>query len=186
MDGVSAVASIGQLAGGAFKLLEILNSIRQGGKQRLRLLTAISSFWTVLQSAQSQLINDDGEAVEQSSTTFQALQGTNGAFSQAEAVLEELKKRLEKRKGIEKLVQDLQWPFSKSDVDASMAQLKQLTEAVNLALASLTHSAVLQTQKEIQYISSATLDQELKSIWSWLSPLDFHKQQVSPHFTAML
>lgn len=51
MDPISAVgllASISSLADGAFNVVSFINTIREGGKQRLRLFTELNSLWMIL------------------------------------------------------------------------------------------------------------------------------------------
>ncbi|KAL9612385.1 MAG: hypothetical protein Q9167_003025 [Letrouitia subvulpina] len=177
MDGVSAIASIGTIASAAFKVIEILNTIKQGGKQRLRLLTTIGSLWAVLQSVQSHLYTEDGELIKSIPDFLGTLQGDNGVFAQVEATAKKLEARLERHKGAQKILQDVRWPFTKAEVEASISELEKLTSAINLALTASTLMTLRETQKISSEIRLATMDAEFKAMLDWISPLDFVKQQ---------
>ena len=178
MDGASAVASIGAIANGAFRVIEILNTIRQGGKHRLHLLTAISSLWTVLQSVQSNLYTDDGEPINYVPDFLESLRKDNGVFAQVDTIAKKLEARLEPRKGTRKILQDLKWPFTKPEVEALTSELERLTSSINLALASSTLMILRETRKLTNDVRLATMDAEFKAMLDWISPFDFVKQQV--------
>ena len=178
MDGVNAAASIGSIAYSAFKVIEILNKIRQGGKQRRRLLKAISSLWTVLQSVELALYTDEDEPTTSIPNSLEALRADDGIFAQVNVTVANLKARLEQYQGARKMIHGLTWPFSKEDVDASMSELERLTNAISLALASTTLTTVRETQKITREIRLATIDAEFKAILEWISSFDFIKQQV--------
>ncbi|KAL9045203.1 MAG: hypothetical protein Q9214_001725 [Letrouitia sp. 1 TL-2023] len=177
MDGASAVASIGSIANGAFRVIEILNTIRQGGKQRLRLLTTIGSLWAVLQSVQSNLYTEDDELTKCIPDSFGTLQGDNGAFAQVDAIAKKLETRLGSHKGARKILQDVKWPFTKAEVETSISELEKLTSAINLALTASTLVTLRETQKLSSEIRLATMDAEFKAMLDWISPFDFVKQQ---------
>lgn len=178
MDGASAVASIGTIVNGAFKVIEILNTIRQGGKQRLRLLTAIGSLWAVLQSVQSNLSTEDGQLTKGIPDPLGTLQGDNGIFAQVDAKAKQLKARLLPHEGIRRILQDAKWPFTKAEVEASISELEKLTNAINLALTTSTFVTLRETRKISSEIRVATMDADFKAMVDWISPFDFVKQQV--------
>jgi len=64
MDPISAVgilASVEALADGAFKLVSFVNTIKEGGKQRLRLFTELNAIWMVLKLLEGHFEPDDEE-----------------------------------------------------------------------------------------------------------------------------
>ncbi|KAG8528594.1 uncharacterized protein KY384_006281 [Bacidia gigantensis] len=177
MDGVSTVANVGQIAGGLFKLIEILHKIQQGGKQRLRLLTSISSLWTVLTSVQSALTTEDDDIVKDCPETLKSLFNDNGEFSQATRVWKQLEERLEPKGGLRGVIQDLKWPMTKLDVESWVSQLDRLASTINSALTSSTYLALREVQKDTKALKAATFDQNLEALLSWLCHSDFFKQQ---------
>ena len=67
MDPISAVgllASISSLADGAFKIVSFINTIREGGKQRLRLFTELNSLWMVLKLLEGHFDAEDEDLSE--------------------------------------------------------------------------------------------------------------------------
>lgn len=178
MDGASAVASIGTIVSGAFRVIEILNTIRQGGKQRLRLLTTIGSLWAVLQSVQSSFSTEDGQLTEGIPDPLGTLQGDNGILAQVDAKTKQLKARLLSHEGARGILQDLKWPLAKAEVETSISELEKLTNAINLALTTSTFVTLRETQRICSDIRLATMDAEFKAMVDWVSPFDFVRQQV--------
>ena len=170
MDAVSAVVTIATLADGILKVMGTLNSIRQGGRQRLSLLMAISSLWNVLQSVQLSIC-PELEELPDDIPKFLAASEDENLFDQVERIVQTLETRLKPKKGPSRFIQSLSWPFVKAEVDALVSEMEKLASAINLALTSSTSAMVRKMQKPI-------MDSEFKAMLEWITPYDFIKQQV--------
>ena len=53
MDALSITASVTSVATAAFQIVQLLNTISAGGKDRFRLLTAITALWMSVTSLKS-------------------------------------------------------------------------------------------------------------------------------------
>ena len=161
MDPITAIgllASIENLAQGAFKIVSYLNTIREGGKQRLRLFTELNSLWMVLKLV----------------------------FDQIQATFDELMNRLQPKTGHRKVAQTLRWPFDKSDVEALTAHLERLKSSVNLALNSMNAAVSREIQNDTKLLKLSVAEDKVKAIIDWISSLNFLKQQVHPPLCSQI
>ena len=179
MDGVSAVASVGSILSGAFEVIKVLNTIKQGGKERLRLLAAIGSLWAVLQSVQTNLYADDGQPSIDIPDCLESLRKKDGDFDQAGSLVNELKATLKPSEGTQKLLQGLSRPFKRPQVDILTSELTRLTTQINLAISASTWVVAQKTHKSSSDTNATTTDAEFKAMQEWISPYNFLKQQVS-------
>ena len=115
MDPISAVgllASISSLADGAFNIVSFINTIREGGKQRLRLFTELNSLWMVLKLLEGHFDAEDEDLGEPWLRTIAVLDEDDGIFDQIQAAFDNLMSRLQPKTGHRKVVQTLRWPVS--------------------------------------------------------------------------
>ena len=115
MDPISAVgllASISSLSDSAFNIISFINTIREGGKQRLRLFTELNSLWMVLKLLEGHFDAEDGDLGEPWLKTVAVLNDDNGIFDQIQAAFENLISRLQPKSGHRKVMQTLRWPVS--------------------------------------------------------------------------
>ncbi|KAL8722851.1 MAG: hypothetical protein Q9225_000738 [Loekoesia sp. 1 TL-2023] len=181
MEPISAIgllASIETLAEGAFKLVSLINTIKQGGQQRLRLFTELNSLWTVLKHLESHFDPEEQEISEQWLDTIRVLDQKDGIFDQISAVFDSLTDRLQPKMGHRKVLQTLRWPFNKSEVDELTVHLERLKSTVNLAYNSTNAAVIREIQSDTKYIKQSTANEEVKAIIDWISNLNFLKQQA--------
>ena len=176
MDPVGFIASVGTILGAVFEAIKILNNIREGEKQRLRLLTSISSLWTALLSVQANLYTDSGESTSAVPESLKVLQAENGVFYQVENITREIEAYL---KPSRPLMAKIKWPFTKTKVEEMVSDMERLTSAVNLALSSYNMETLREVRKLTHGIESVTMRAEFKTLLQWISSYDFIKQQVS-------
>lgn len=115
MDPISAVgllASISSLADGAFNVVSFINTIREGGKQRLRLFTELNSLWMILKLLEGHFDAEDEDLGEPWLRTIAVLDEDDGIFDQIQATFDNLMSRLQPKTGHRKVVQTLRWPVS--------------------------------------------------------------------------
>ncbi|KAL9598674.1 MAG: hypothetical protein Q9219_004343 [cf. Caloplaca sp. 3 TL-2023] len=176
---VGLLANIEGLAEGAFKLVSLVNTIKQGGKQRVRLFTELNSLWTVLKLLESHFDPEEQEISEQWLDTIKVLDQKDGAFDQISTVFDDLTSRLQPRIGHRKMMQTLCWPFDKSEVNNLIVHLERLKSTVSLAYSSTNAAAVRDIQGDTKYIKLSMAHEETKAITDWISNLNFFKQQVA-------
>ncbi|KAL8960007.1 MAG: hypothetical protein Q9193_003220, partial [Seirophora villosa] len=183
---VGLLASIESLADGAFKLVSLINTIKQGGKQRLRLFTELNSLWMVLKLLEGHFDPEEQHLNEHWLGTIKLLDEDDGIFDQISTVFEGLTDRLQPKMGHRKVMQTLRWPYDKSEVEELTAQLERLKNTLSLAYNSTNAAAVREIQSDTKYIKQSVTNDEVKAIMDWISNLNFLKQQVQDTNMAML
>lgn len=181
MDPVTAVgllASIESIADGAFKIVAFINTIREGGKQRLRLFTELNSLWMVLKLLESHFDTEEGDLGEPWLKTIALLDEDNGVFDQIQSTFDDLTDRLQPKTGHRKVIQTIRWPFDKSDVEALVIRLERLKGSVNFALNSTNAAVTREIQSDTNFLKLSVANDEVKAIIDWISSLNFLKQQV--------
>ena len=181
MDPISAVAllaSIESLADGAFKTVSFINTIREGGKQRLRLFTELNSLWMVLKLLEGNFESEDEGLSEPWLKTIAVLDENDGIFDQIQVTFDNLMSRLMPKTGYRKALQTLRWPLDKSEVEVLVVHLERLKGSVNLALNSTNAAVIREIQSDTKTIKHSVTNDEVKSVLDWISNLNFLKQQV--------
>lgn len=178
MEPIGLLASIESLADGAFKIVSFINTIKEGGKQRLRLFTELNSLWMVLKLLEGHFEPEDETLSEPWLKTIAILDEDDGIFDQIQAVFNDLTSCLQQKSGHRKLVQIVRWPFDKSQVEALTAHLERLKTSLNLALNSTDAAVTREIQNDTNLIRLSVAKDEVKAILDWISALNFLKQQV--------
>lgn len=178
MEPLGLAASITALAEAAFKLVSIINTIKQGGKQRLRLFTELNSLWMLFKLLETHFDPDEQEIGDQWLETIKVLDEPDGVFDQISSLLNALTDRLQPRTGHRKVMQTLRWPFDKAEVEELTAHLERLKSTINVAYNSTNSAVVREIQSDTKYIKSSVASDEVKAILDWMSNLNFLKQQV--------
>lgn len=186
MEAVGLAASITALADAAFKLVSIINTIKQGGKQRLRLFTELNSVWMLLKLLETHFDSDEQEIGDQWLETIKVLDESDGVFDQVSSLLDSLTDRLQPKTGHRKVMQTLRWPFDKAEVEELTAHLERLKSTINVAYNSTNSAVVREIQSDTKYIKSSVASDEVKAILDWMSNLNFLKQQVQPSPSTIL
>lgn len=188
MDPVSVVgllASIEGLVGGAFKVVSCLKTIKDGGKERSRLLVELIGLRTVLLTVSEHFDSDVKEDHDPWLKTIATLDEDDGIFDQISHLFDKLESRLRPKTGHRKMLQALRWPFDKSEVEALVDQLERCKNSINIAITS-TNAAALRTVlsdnrrilDDTQIIKEWIVDEELGSIIDWISSLNFLDKQT--------
>ncbi|KAL8824083.1 MAG: hypothetical protein Q9191_005314 [Dirinaria sp. TL-2023a] len=173
----SNTTCIEALAEGAFKLVAFVNTIKEGGKQRLRLFTELNALWMVLKVLEGHLQSDDEELSDPWLKTIAVLDEDQGVFDQISTAFDELDNRLQPKTGHRKLMQTLRWPFDKSEVETRVTRLNRLKGYVDTAMNSTSAADIRRIQSDTKAIKLSVADDELKAIIEWISSLNFVKQQ---------
>ena len=176
MEPVSLLASVEAIADGTFKIISLINTIREGGKQRLRLFCELNALWVVLKLVEGNFESEEGLG-DAWLKMIGVMDEENGVFDQIGHVLDTLKTKVQPKAGLRKAVQTMRWPFDKNEVDALVARLERLKSAVNLALTSTNAAVIRDMQSDTKALRLASSDDEMKAILEWTSTLNFLKQQ---------
>ena len=176
---VALLASIESLADGAFKTICFINTIKEGGKQRLRLFTELNSLWMVLKLLQGHFESEGEELNESWLKTIAVLNDDDGVFDQIQDAFDNLMGRLQPRVGHRKAFQTLRWPFEKPEVEALVDSLERLKSSVSLALNSTNAAVIRDVQSDTKAIKLSISNDEIRAVLDWISNLNFFKQQVS-------
>ena len=175
---IQLIASAESLADGAFKLVSIIKTMKQGGKQRLRLLNEVNSLWMVLTLVIGHLEIEEENFSESLLMTVVTLNEDNGIFDQIRKLLEDLQIRLQPMTGRHKVIQNIRWPFDKFDVETSIAQVNRLKDSVNLVFTSSSAAAIREIRNDAKAIKLAVANEQIKAVLEWISSSNFLKQQV--------
>ncbi|KAL8627130.1 hypothetical protein Q9189_007160 [Teloschistes chrysophthalmus] len=149
---VGLLANVEALAEAGFKLVSIINTIRQGGKHRLNLFTELNTLWMVLKLLESHFDSSEQEISEQWLDTINLLDHDGGVFDQISDIFGKLTDRLEPQTGHRKVVQTLRWPFDKPEVEQLTLQLESLKSTVSLAYGSTNAAVVREVQNDTKYL----------------------------------
>ena len=176
MEPLSLLASVEAIADGTFKIISLINTIREGAKHRLRLFCELNALWVVLKLVQGNFESEE-ELGEAWLKMICVMDEENGVFDQIGEVLDTLKTKVQPQVGLRKAVQTMRWPFDKAEVDTLIARLERLKSAVNLALTSTNAAVIRDMHNDTKALRLASSDDELKAILEWTSTLNFWKQQ---------
>ncbi|KAL9587202.1 MAG: hypothetical protein Q9203_003589 [Teloschistes exilis] len=174
---VGLLANVGALAEAGFKLISLINTIRQGGKHRMQLLTELNSLWLVLKMLECHFDPSEQEMSEPLLDTIKLLNQDGGVFHKISETFENLTDRLLPRTGPRKVIQTLRWPFEKSEVEQLTLQLERLKSTVSLAYGSANAAVVREIQNDTKNLRLNAANDQVKAIIDWISDLNFLKQQ---------
>ena len=178
MEPISLTLSIATAIDSAVKLVEVLHDIKDGGKQRIRLIAEISSLWLVLENVKAQLDELSSSASPAPAVYLKTLSNPDGPLAQCLQLLDKLYDKCRPKGGVGgRVLQSLKWSFDKDEVDRYLAVAHRLQSSITLAYAQ-TSLMVLNTIAEDTAITRQTLEeQSSKQLLDWLSTLDFEAQQ---------
>ena len=170
-------ASITAVATGAFQIVDLLNSIVTGGKDRIRVLTAITALWMSVTSLKSQIAPDGVPSEEMSYQTVMPLFEPGGIITDIGLEIDRLNKKLKKKSRHGKLWQTLAWPLDQKDVDRTVEHLHRLQQTLNFSLNQSSHALSRDIHKDGIAVKSAMEGLQIQSLIDWLSPLNFIAKQ---------
>lgn len=192
MDPISAVgllASIEGLIGGAFKTVSFLKTMKDGGKDRSRILSELIALRTVLADLMEHL-NSDVEHHDPWLKTVAILDEDDGVFDQLAVIFEKLDNRLKPKTGHRKMLQTIRWPFDKTEIEVLVDQLERLKGSIHISITSTSvialHAVLADTgtimgetkiiANDTRSIKESRADEELRSTLVWISGLNYLSQ----------
>ena len=183
LDVVSAVATLLTLIQVTSQVVDYLSDLKDGGKERMKLLAEVSTFCCALDNLKELLENDlstsgtDDTSDERWTKGLHLLLLRDGILEQCNGVVSSLEKRLAPKEGRARVIQHLRWPFSKADTLQAVEQLHRLQTTINHLLGQMNISLSQQIRHDGAVSREILEDHKAQEIRSWLSPLDFAAQQ---------
>ena len=170
---MDAAASVVSLADATFKIIAFINTITEGGKQRMQLFAELNSLWMAIKMLEASIISPEEELSEAWKKTISILDENDGIFDQIQTACDELEERLKPKQGHRKVMQTLRWPFEKKDVDYWTERLERLKTSANLVLTSTSANVIREIQRDTEAIKLSVANDDVKSVIDWISSLNF-------------
>jgi AAA domain len=169
MDPIGAAASIIGLIEGTYRLVDFLSDLKDGGKERMKLLAEVSYMACTLDSLKEKL---DQNCLQQGLLT---LVKAGGPLDQCRSIVATLTKELTLKAGVGgRVAQRLSWSFKKEDVHMAVEKLHRIQVTV---AQQITIAMTEQIQSDSAIARELLHDQHEQRIRNWLSPLNFVAQQ---------
>ncbi|KAL8796487.1 MAG: hypothetical protein Q9195_001161 [Heterodermia aff. obscurata] len=106
MELLGLLASVEAIADGTFKVISLINTIREGGKHRLRLFCELNALWVVLKLVEGNFDSEE-EFGDPWLKAICVMDEENGVFDQIGDVLDALKTKVQPKVGLRKAVQTM-------------------------------------------------------------------------------
>lgn len=202
MDPVSFAASIAGLAEVTFKVVTFLNSVKEGGKERLRLLTELTSFWTTLNILKDRFDSLISDREEPWIRGIVELGKPGGIWEQTERTVIRLAEKLKPKPGRHGILQAITWSLEREEIDRTLSHIQSLKQSMNLVLSDANIALSKEALDNGKIVKDIVTEAQLKVILDWVSPLNFSARQdaifgdsckntgqwlwTSPHFSTWL
>lgn len=181
MDPITAVgllSSIAQLAEGSFKIVKLLETIREGGKERRKLCDEIMLLWMNLRNLETQFSPLSEEQDGPWMRPIDSLAEPGGVFQQTSQALDEIWDKLTTSESFTgKVKQTLRWPFDKEDVEKTIARIERLKSSMAIVLGQANIALAQEMREDGLAKKKIAENDRFKDIVDWLSPLNFRQKQ---------
>lgn len=181
MDPLSIVglaSSIAQLADAAFKIVKVLDMIKEGGKERRKLCNEITLIWITLRNLETQFAplraEEDGDWIK----PIDSLAEPNGVFDQLRLTLDEVWEKLTKsdsKRG--QMMQTLRWPLDQSYVERLVGRIEHLKTSIIIVEGQASIALAQEMRDNVSSVKEIVDDSKFKRIIEWLSPCNFAQKQ---------
>jgi predicted nuclease with TOPRIM domain len=120
MDPVSVTVSVITLIDASYRLCDIISDVKDGGKERMKLLREISNLCCTLDTLKERFDTSEAEV----SALSQFFNKDGGPIHQCAEIVDSLTKKLTSSQNFGgRLAQQLKWNFDKREVLQAMEQL---------------------------------------------------------------
>jgi hypothetical protein len=183
MDPLSAlglVSGVVQLADASFKIIGLLDTIKEGGKDRRRLCDEITLLWMTLRNLETQFAPLSSEHDGAWMKPIDSLAEPEGVFDQLSAALDDVWRKLtssDTKRG--KIMQTLRWPLDQTYVDRTVARIEHLKTSIIMVQGQASISLAQEVREQGSEVKKAIDDTKFKEIIDWLSPCNFRQKQES-------
>jgi hypothetical protein len=178
MEAISVIASVGSLVQGTNYFVKILGSLKNGGKDRKRLLLEVDNLTAVLERlkvAGDSATKSDRQKAGQD--ILACLSGLGDTLERIDDVICKIKIKIEPKTGFRGSLRKWAWPFYKEDVDRNVNQMQRLSQNVSMAMNVASLKLALDTKEHIANVDAVAKRRELRAILELLSPMNFFRQQ---------
>lgn len=180
----AGIIAVLQLSG---TLVSYLNSVQSATKDQAYLAVEVSNLYSLLTALKyrvEEAFASDPIPKDPWFTAVSILGTEDGPLDQTEKALERLANRIEPVRGVKKVVRQLLWKLEQAECLDILSKIERLKSLINLALTNDLFSLPQAIKHDISDIGAelAALrlghqEEEIASIQSWLSPLDFRSRQ---------
>ena len=177
MDPVSFAASVVGLAEITFKLITSLNSIREGGKERHRILIELTSFWNILNILKDRFDSLEPDHEEPWMRGIVALAKDGSVLEQTERTILRLAEKLKPKQGRHGILQAITWSLGKEEIDRTIWHIHSLKQNINLVLSDTSISLSKEALDNGKIVKDAVTDARFTAVLEWLSPVNFSARQ---------
>ena len=171
-DPISIAASVTALATATFQVVKFLESMKDGGNDRLRITGEVNGLWMTLKLLEGQF-----ESTKPNDEVWlkgvRMLQEPKGIFDQISEIIQELQAKLKPRTGARKALQTLRWPvIDKDDVERTIAHLERIKSSLSLILSNSSLAISQEIKADGAIVKDAVVGQKIKTLAEWLTPLN--------------
>ena len=183
MDPLSAlgmVSGVVQLADASFKIIKLLDTLKEGGKDRRRLCDEITLLWMTLRNLETQFAPLSSEQDGAWMKPIDSLAEPEGVLDQLNAALDEVWRKLttsDTKRGM--IMQTLRWPLDQPYVDRIVTRIEHLKTSIIMVQGQASISLAQDVREQVSSVKKAADDIQFKEIIDWLSPCNFTQKQES-------
>ncbi|KAH4216616.1 hypothetical protein HBI26_190290 [Parastagonospora nodorum] len=181
MDPVSIVglaASIVQLADASFKIMNVLETIKEGGQDRRKLCDEITVLWMILRNLEIQFAPSNAGQDVSWMKPIDSLAEPNGVFEQLQKSLDEVWEKVTMSESKrQKFKQTLRWPLDQSYVDRTIARIERLKSSIILVANQANITLAREMREDVFQVKQVATDGQFKTVLDWLCPLNCREKQ---------
>jgi ankyrin repeat protein len=183
MDPITAVglvASVVQIADASFRIMKVLETLKEGAKDRRKLSDEITVLWMTLRNLETQFAPLSGEVSGAWMKPLDGLAEPGGVFDQLRAALDEVYEKLAtSESSFGRAMQTLRWPLTQAYVDRTVAKIERLKSSIVLVGEQANIALAQEMRGDVAAVKATVDDGHFKEVMDWLSPLNFRQKQES-------
>lgn len=177
MDPLSFAASLITLVDVAWKLVEYLHGLKEGGNARQKLLKEVTLLWHVLRKLQEEFSPSEEASDVPWMQSLMTLGQPNGILSQIREALIELEEKLVRSSRLGQLKATIVWPFQEKEIQQIIERLDHLKGEATLVIVQSNHQMNQEILRNVTHIQKLADDNYFQAVMSWLSPVNFVQKQ---------
>jgi ankyrin repeat protein len=183
MDPLSAVgllASVVQIADASFKIMKVLDTIKEGAKDRRRLSDEITILWMLLRNLETQFAPLSAEQNGAWMKPLDSLAEPGGVFQQLSEALNEVLDRLTRSDNrFGRAMQTLRWPLTETFVEKTVAKIERLKSSIVVVGEQANIALAQEMRGDLSAVKNKIDEGHFKEVMDWLSPCNFRQKQES-------
>ncbi|KAI8624519.1 hypothetical protein F5Y19DRAFT_312512 [Xylariaceae sp. FL1651] len=180
LTAVGLVANVAQLISLVATLVQYLNDVKDGPRDRARLAGEAASLLTLLTEFRYGIEGEGPKDPRLSVVRMLAMPG--GALDEFHVTVKELLRKLRPCLGSKRIWRVAMWPLSKRDIEGLLSRIERLKSLINLYKQEDHFRLSLKIDDSLtefkQKLREDQKDRELRDILEWTSSLDFKKKQA--------